>query len=63
MCLQESRARIVEWLVQPMNMGATAGLHFDDLRHYAMTEPAKSFVSDQTIMSIAGRVSRRMLEH
>src|SRR5215469_1039539 len=41
----------------------TAGLRFHDMRHQAITELAESGVSDQTIMSIAGHVSRKMLEH
>jgi len=40
-----------------------AGLRFHDLRHCAITKPAESQASDQTIMSIAGHVSRAMLEH
>jgi integrase len=39
------------------------GLRFHDLRHHAITELAESGLSDQTIMSIAGHVSRAMLEH
>jgi integrase len=39
------------------------GLRFHDLRHHAITELAESLASDQTIMSIAGHVSRQMLEH
>jgi len=39
-----------------------AGLRFHDLRHHAVTELAESQASDQTIMSIAGHVSRKMLE-
>jgi integrase len=38
-------------------------LRFHDLRHHATTELAESGASDQTIMSIAGHVSREMLEH
>ena len=38
-------------------------LRFHDLRHHAITELAESEASDQTIMSIAGHVSREMLEH
>jgi integrase len=38
-----------------------AGLRFHDLRHHAITELAESLASDQTIMSIAGHVSPRML--
>jgi len=38
-----------------------SGLRFHDLRHHAITELAESQASDQTIMSIAGHVSPRML--
>ena len=41
----------------------TAGLRFHDLRHHAITELAESAASDQTIMSIAGHVSPKMLAH
>jgi integrase len=41
----------------------TAGLRFHDLRHHAITELAESQASDQTIMSIAGHVSPKMLAH
>ena len=40
-----------------------AGLRFHDLRHTCVTKLAESQASEQTIMSIAGHVSRRMLEH
>jgi integrase len=40
-----------------------AGLRFHDLRHHAITELAESQTSDSTIMSLAGHVSRKMLEH
>ena len=36
---------------------------FHDLRHQAITELAESKASDQTIMEIAGHVSRKMLQH
>src|SRR5215212_8123529 len=39
-----------------------SGLRFHDLRHHAITELAESGASEQTIMAIAGHVSRRMLE-
>ena len=42
---------------------SSAGLRFHDLRHQAITELAESQASDQTIMSIAGHVSPRMLAH
>jgi integrase len=38
------------------------GLRFHDLRHHAITELAESGASEQTILSIAGHVSKRMLE-
>jgi integrase-like protein len=41
----------------------TAHLRFHDLRHHAITELAESQASDQTIMAIAGHVSREMLDH
>ncbi len=40
-----------------------AGLRFHDLRHHAITELAESQTSEETIMSIAGHVSRKMLSH
>jgi hypothetical protein len=39
------------------------GLPFHDTRHQAITELAESRASDQTIMSSAGHISRKMLEH
>ncbi len=39
------------------------GLRFHDLRHHAITRLAEAGVPDQTLMSIAGHVSREMLEH
>jgi integrase len=39
-----------------------SGLRFHDLRHHAITELAESGASEQTIMAIAGHVSRAMLE-
>jgi hypothetical protein len=41
----------------------TAGLRFHDLRHHAITELAEGQASEQTIRSIAGHVSLKMLEH
>lgn len=40
-----------------------AGLRFHDLRHSAITKLSESQASDQTIMAIAGHLSREMLEH
>jgi integrase len=39
------------------------GLRPHDLRHHAITKLAESPASEQTIMAIAGHVSREMLEH
>lgn len=39
------------------------GYRFHDLRHQAVTELAESKASDQTIMGIAGHVSKKMLQH
>lgn len=39
------------------------GLRFHDLRHQAITELCELGLSDQTIMGIAGHVSREMLNH
>lgn len=39
-----------------------SGFRFHDLRHSAITELAENGTSDSTILSIAGHVSRRMLD-
>jgi integrase len=39
------------------------GLRFHDMRHQCITELAEGGNADQTIMAIAGHLSRRMLEH
>jgi integrase len=39
------------------------GLRFHDLRHHCITKLAEAGVPDHTLMSIAGHVSREMLEH
>ena len=39
------------------------GLRFHDLRHHAITQLAEKGVPDQTLMAIAGHVSKQMLEH
>jgi integrase len=41
----------------------TAGLRFHDLRHQAITELSEGHASDETIMSIAGHINRRMMSH
>jgi integrase len=40
-----------------------AGLRFHDLRHHAITELAESQASEQTVLAIAGHVSKEMLRH
>jgi hypothetical protein len=40
-----------------------AGLRFHDLRHQAITELSEGGASDETIMSIAGHIDRRMMSH
>jgi hypothetical protein len=40
-----------------------ARLRFHDLRHQAITELSEGQASDETIMSIAGHVDRRMMSH
>jgi len=40
-----------------------AGLRFHDLRHHSITKLAEAGVPEQTLMSIAGHVSKEMLEH
>ncbi len=40
-----------------------AGLRFHDLRHHCITRLAEAGVPEQTLMAIAGHVSREMLEH
>jgi integrase len=40
-----------------------AGLRFHDLRRQPITELAEKGVPEQTLMGIAGHVSRRMLDH
>jgi integrase len=42
---------------------ALGALRFHDLRHHCITRLAEAGVPEQTLMSIAGHVSREMLEH
>jgi integrase len=42
---------------------ASLSIRFHDLRHTRITKLAESQASEQTIMSIAGHLSRRMVEH
>ena len=39
------------------------GFRFHDLRHQAITELAEAGVTDATLMSISGHMSKRMLDH
>ena len=39
------------------------GLRFHDLRHHCITRLAEAGVADQTLMAIAGHVSKSMLDH
>jgi len=57
-CRSEKCAADIHDLKSPL-----AGLRFHDLRHHAITELAESQASDQTVMSIAGHVSPKMLAH
>jgi len=57
-CCNEECGTDIHELKSPL-----AGLRFHDLRHHAITELAESQASEQTIMSIAGHVSPKMLAH
>jgi len=57
-CCNEKCGSDIRGLKSPL-----AGLRFHDLRHHAITELAESQASDQTVMSIAGHVSPKMLAH
>jgi integrase len=45
------------------NAASLPGLRFHDLRHTVITELAERGVPDSVIMSIAGHLSKRMLDH
>jgi integrase len=54
------------WRTAWRSLRGAAGLknfRFHDLRHHAITELAESHASEQTIMAVAGHISREMLEH
>ena len=38
-------------------------MRFHDLRHHCITRMAEAGVPEQTLMAIAGHLSRQMLEH
>src|SRR5207302_964392 len=53
------------WRSAWRSLRKAAGLRtfrFHDLRHHAITELAESKASERTIMSVAGHISRQMLE-
>jgi integrase len=50
------------WRTLTSNAGLK-GLRFHDLRHHSITKLAEAGVPEQTLMAIAGHVSRSMLEH
>jgi integrase len=50
------------WRTLTRNAGLK-GLRFHDLRHHSITKLAEAGVPEQTLMSIAGHVSKSMLEH
>jgi len=49
------------WRRAPKDVGLS--IRFHDLRHTCITKLAEGQASEQTLMSIAGHVSRKMLEH
>jgi integrase len=61
----DSSRPIKSWRTAWRHARKAAGLsvRFHDLRHTAITELAETQASDQTIMAIAGHVSKKMLEH
>ncbi len=64
-CFDPTRP-VTSWRTAWRNLRKEAkldGLRFHDLRHHAITELAESGASEQTLLSIAGHVDRRMLEH
>ena len=56
----------VSWRTSWRNLLTKAGLpklRFHDLRHHCITRLAENGVADQTVMAIAGHVSKAMLDH
>jgi integrase len=56
----------VSWRTSWRNLTKKAGLpgfRFHDLRHHCITKLAEAGVADQTLMAIAGHVSKAMLDH
>jgi integrase len=57
---------MVSWRSSWRNLTKSAGLpglRFHDLRHHSITKLAEAGVAEQTLMAIAGHVSKEMLEH
>jgi len=50
------------WRTLTSNAGLK-GLRFHDLRHHSITKLAEAGVAEQTLMAIAGHVSKSMLDH
>jgi integrase len=61
--MREGASQVAVEAARKKAMAAFTGLRFHDLRHCAITKLAESEASDQTIMSIAGHLDRKMLEH
>src|SRR5262245_32948224 len=57
-CMKEECSAAIKGIKSPFE-----GLRFHDLRHQVITELAEKGVPEQTLMGIAGHVSRRMLDH
>jgi integrase len=56
----------VSWRTGWQNLTEKAGmkgLRFHDLRHHCITKLAEAGIADQTLMAIAGHVSKEMLDH
>jgi integrase len=61
--LEESWNQIKKRTLPPTFERAGLQLRFHDLRHTCITKLAESQASEQTLMAIAGHVSRKMIEH
>jgi integrase len=64
--IEEYLQPLKSWRTAWRHMTKAAGLsgfRFHDLRHQAISELSEGGASEQTIMAIAGHVSRQMLEH
>ena len=54
---------LYSYLVQLILKDAGLNIRFHDLRHTCITKLAEGQASEQTLMSIAGHLSGKMLEH